>query len=360
MVTIADIAKAAGVSRATVSLALNDKPGVAPETRKRIKEIAKKLNYKPNAFAKGLVLQRTETLGVIVPDISSPFYAELVRGVEQEASARGYHLILCTTAGKLSKEELYLRLLEERRIDGMILMTPRGDEEFISQIQKRGFPLVVVDRDIQAADEVVEVIVDNLHGALTATEHLIKLGYRRIGFINGIPELQASRDRLRGYQLALHEHKLPFRDEWICSGDFLEDGGYRCMRRLLSIKPPLEAVFIASDLMAIGALKAIKEVGKRVPDDIAIVGFDDISLAAHLDPPLTTVRQPMAEMGALACRLLLQLIEGEEVLQRKAILQTKLIVRASCGASHRKGVIDQGEQGRPERENLRAKKGEFQ
>lgn len=337
MATIADIAEAAEVSRATVSLALNGKPGVAPATCKRIMEIAERLNYQPNAFAKGLVLRRTETLGVIVPDISSPFYAGLVRGVEQEASANGYHLILCTTAGKLSKEELYLRLLGERRIDGMILMTPRGDEETIRRVQGEEFPLVVVDRDIQAADEVVEVIVDNLHGALTATEHLIELGYQRIGFINGIPELQASRDRLRGYRLALQEHGIVPHDDWICTGDFQEEGGYRCMQKLLDVNPPLDAVFAASDLMAVGAIKAIREAGKRVPDDIAIIGFDDIPLAAHLDPPLTTMRQPMAEMGAMASRLLLHLIKGEEVFQRKAILQTELIVRASCGASQRKG-----------------------
>lgn len=330
MATIADIAKAVGVSRATVSLALNGKPGVAPETRRQVLKTAKKLSYKPNALAKGLVLRRTETLGVIIPDISSPFYAELVRGVEQEASANGYHLILCTTAGKLSKEELYLRLLGERRVDGMILMTPRGDEEVIRQLQSEEFPLVVADRDVQAADGVVEVIVDNLHGALIAMEYLIGLGYRRIGFIGGTPTLQASRDRLRGYQLAIHEHGLPFQDDWVCTGDFLKEGGYRCMKELISIEPPLDAVFAASDLMAIGAIQAIREVGKRVPDDIAIVGFDDIPLAAHFDPPLTTVRQPMAEMGAMACRLLLQLIRGEEILERKVILQTELIVRGSC------------------------------
>lgn len=337
MATIADIAEAAGVSRATVSLALNGKPGVALQTRQRIMEIAEKLNYQPNASAKGLALQKTQALGVIVPDIGSPFYAELVRGVEQEASANGYHLILCTTAGKLSKEELYLRLLGERRVDGMILMTPRGDEETIRRVQGEEFPLVVVDRDIQAADEVVEVIVDNLHGALAATEHLIGLGYQRIGFINGIPEIQASRDRLRGYRLALQEHGIVPHDSWICTGDFQEEGGYQCMQKLLNINPSLDAIFAASDLMAIGAIKTIREVRKQIPDDIAIIGFDDIPLAAHLDPPLTTVRQPMAEMGAMACRLLLQLTRGEGVLQRKAILQTELVIRASCGASQRKG-----------------------
>lgn len=337
MATLADIAREAGVSKATVSLALNGKPGVAPATRRRILEIAERLNYQPNASAKSLALQRTHTLGVIVPDITSPFYAELVKGVEKEASENGYYLMLCTTTGKPSREKMYLRLLGEQRVDGLIFITPRGDETLIHQIHSAGFPLVVVDRDIQAEDGVVEVIVDNFHGALAAVEHLIALGYRRIGFINGLPELQASRDRLRGYQLALREHGITPDEQWIQAGDFQEEGGYRCMQRLLRLSPPLEAVFVASDLMAMGAIRALREAGISVPEDVAVVGFDDIPASAYFNPPLTTVRQPMSKMGAMACRLLLQLIKGEEILERKVILQTKLVIRASCGASLSQG-----------------------
>lgn len=324
-----------------MSLALNGKPGVAPETRRRILEIAKRLSYQPNASAKGLALQKTETLGIIVPDISSPFYAELVRGVEEEASSKGYHLILCTTAGKLSREEVYLRLLGERRIDGMILVTPREQEEVIRHFREARFPLVIVDRDLPSTDEIIEVVVDNLQGALAAVEHLINLGYRKIGFINGLSELQASRDRLRGYQLALQEHGIMLDERWICSGDFQEEGGYRCMQQLLKTVPQLEAVFIASDLMTMGAIRAIRAEGKEVPGDIAVVGFDDIPLSAFFNPPLTTVRQPIARMGALACRLLLQEIRGEEILERKVILRPELVVRASTAPhpSFKKGVI---------------------
>ncbi len=331
MTTIKVIAQEAGVSKATVSLALNDKPGVAPHIRQRILEIAKRLNYQPNASARGLALQKTQTLGVIVPDISGPFYAELVRGVGEESRAHDYYLTLCTTIGRPSRERMYFQLLGEQRVDGIIVVSPRNDEALICQIHAEGFPLVVVDRDIQASDKIVEVIVDNFHGALAGVEHLIGLGHRRIGFINGPPEIQATQDRLRGYQLALREHRITPEDRWICVGDFRKEGGYRCMQELLSIKPPLEAIFAANDLMAIGAIKAIREAGKRVPDDIAIVGFDDIPLAAHFDPSLTTVRQPVARMGAVACRLLLQEINGEEILECKAILQTELIVRASSG-----------------------------
>jgi LacI family transcriptional regulator len=304
-------------------------------------EIAKRLSYQPNASAKGLALQKTETLGIIVPDISSPFYAELVRGVEEEASSKGYHLILCTTAGKLSREEVYLRLLGERRIDGMILVTPREQEEVIRHFREARFPLVIVDRDLPSTDEIIEVVVDNLQGALAAVEHLINLGYRKIGFINGLSELQASRDRLRGYQLALQEHGIMLDERWICSGDFQEEGGYRCMQQLLKTVPQLEAVFIASDLMTMGAIRAIRAEGKEVPGDIAVVGFDDIPLSAFFNPPLTTVRQPIARMGALACRLLLQEIRGEEILERKVILRPELVVRASTAPhpSFKKGVI---------------------
>ncbi len=239
-------------------------------------------------------MQKTETLGIIVPDISSPFYAELVRGVEEEASSKGYHLILCTTAGKLSREEVYLRLLGERRIDGMILVTPREQEEVIRHFREARFPLVIVDRDLPSTDEIIEVVVDNLQGALAAVEHLINLGYRKIGFINGLSELQASRDRLRGYQLALQEHGIMLDERWICSGDFQEEGGYRCMQQLLKTVPQLEAVFIASDLMTMGAIRAIRAEGKEVPGDIAVVGFDDIPLSAFLilPSPLFVNRSP--------------------------------------------------------------------
>ena len=329
IVTIADIAREAGVSRATVSLALNGKPGVAPETRRRILEIAEKLHYQPNASARGLALQKTQTIGVIVPDIGSPFYAELIRGVEEEASRAGYYLMLLTTAGKPSREEMYFRLLGEQRVDGIIVLTPRGDEALLRRIQAKGFPLVVVDRDIQSADDVVEVVVDNFHGALEAMEYLLDLGYRRIGFINGVPGLQASQDRLRGYQVALQEHGIAPDPELIVAGDFQDSGGYRAMQKLLSLEPRVEAVFAASDMMAFGAVRAIRERGLEVPQDIAVVGFDDIPVATYFDPPLTTVRQPMAKMGAIACRLLLQEIRGETILERKVTLRTELVVRAS-------------------------------
>ncbi len=336
MATLESIAQAAGVSKATVSLALNGKPGVSPRTRQRILEIAKQLNYQPNASAKGLAKQKTETVGVIVPDISTPFYAELVRGVEGEVSTYGYYLILCTTTGKPSREELYFQLFQTQRVDGIIIMTPRGDDRVIHQIHAEGFPIVVVDRDVAIGDDIVEVLVDNFHGSIAAMEHLLNLGYKKIGFINGVPTLPASQERLRGYRLALQEHDITPRDEWLCTANFREDGGYHCMQRLLSADPSLDAVFVASDLMALGAIKALREEGKRVPDDIAIVGFDDIPLAPTFDPPLTTVRQPMAKMGAMAARLLFQLINGEELLERKVILQTELVVRASCGAGYRR------------------------
>ncbi len=336
MATLESIAQAAGVSKATVSLALNGKPGVSPRTRQRILEIAKQLNYQPNASAKGLAKQKTETVGVIVPDISTPFYAELVRGVEGEVSTHGYHLILCTTTGKPSREELYFQLFRTQRVDGIIIMTPRGDDCVIHQIHAEGFPIVVVDRDVAIGDDIVEVLVDNFHGSIAAMEHLLNLGYKRIGFINGVPTLPASQERLRGYRLALQEHDITPRDEWLCTANFREDGGYQCMHRLLNADPSLDAVFVGSDLMALGAIKALREEGKRVPDDIAIVGFDDIPLAPTFDPPLTTVRQPMAKMGAMAARLLFQLINGEELLERKVILQTELVIRASCGANRRR------------------------
>jgi LacI family transcriptional regulator len=268
-------------------------------------------------------------LGVILPDIGSPFYSEVIHGVEQEANAQGYYLVLCTTCGKPSREEMHLRLLWEHRVDGLLLVTPRGNEPLIQEIRKHGFPVVVVDRDMSPQDDVVEVIVDNFHGAIQAMEHLIHCGYRRIGFINGLPDIQASQERLRGYRIALQEHGLPFSSRWIVHSDFTERGGYVAMKNLLSISPHLDAVFVANDWMAVGALWAIREAGLRVPDDMGVVGFDDVPLAAQTDPPLTTVRQPMRAMGALGVKLLVQLIQGEKVTPTKFMLQTELVVRGS-------------------------------
>jgi len=326
--TIFDVAAKAGVSPATVSLVLNGKPGVSPETRQRVLQAAEELNYRPNASARSLVLEKTNMLGVILPDIGSPFYSEVVQGVEQEATAQGYYLVLCTTCGKSSREEGYLHLFWEHRVDGLLLVTPRN-ESLIQEIRKHGFPLVVLDRDISLQDDVVEVIVDNFHGAIQAVEHLIHCGYRNIGFINGLPEIQASQERFRGYQTALRKHGLCFCPELVVEGDFTERGGYIAMKKLLSVASNLDAVFVANDWMALGALRAIREQGLRVPDDIGLVGFDDVPLAAQTDPPLTTVRQPMREMGALGVQLLIQLIKGKKVTPTKFTLPTELVLRGS-------------------------------
>ncbi|MFO8034961.1 MAG: LacI family DNA-binding transcriptional regulator [Candidatus Bipolaricaulota bacterium] len=332
MATIGDVAREAGVSRAAVSLALNGKPGVAADTRRRVVETATRLGYQPNAQAKGLAMRKTSTLGVVVPDISSPFYSDLIWGIDEEAAVHGHYLMLCTTIGRPSRERRYLRLLGEQRVDGIIVLTPRGDEHSIRAIQDHGFPLVVVDRDIQVADDIVEVLVDNYHGAVAAVEHLLNTGHRQVAYINGIPELQASQERLRGYRTALGEHGIPYRSDLVEEGGFSEEGGARAMERLLAAEPQLEAVFAASDMMAIGAIHALRRAGLAVPNDVSVVGFDDVPLAAHFSPSLTTVRQPIAEMGRIALRLLLELLRGEAVWERKMLLQTQLAVRDSTCA----------------------------
>lgn len=329
MARLEDIARACGVSKATVSLALNGKPGVSPETRRFVLEVAKKLNYRPHASARSLVLQRTDTIGVIAPDLSSPFYAEVMRGLEEEAVHQGFFLVLTTTLGNPEREEFCLRLLQERRADGILFITPRGNEHLIREIYAEGFPVVVVDREIQSEDGVVEVVVDNYGGAMQAMEYLLECGYRRIGFINGVPEIQASQQRLRAYRDVLQSRGIRAPKKWMEVGWFLPEGGYQAMTRLLRVSPRLEAVFVACDWMALGAMRAIHEQGLRIPEDIAVVGFDDVPLAAQTNPPLTTVRQPMAEMGRAGVRLLAQIIRKEEVPQEKVVLPAELVVRST-------------------------------
>lgn len=327
MVRLEDIARRCGVSKATASLALNGKPGVSPETRRLVLEVAKKLNYRPHASARSLVLQRTDTIGVIAPDLSSPFYAEVMRGVEEEAVHQGFFLILTTTLGNPEREGFCLRLLRERRVDGILFITPRGNDYLVREINADGFPVAVLDREIRDEDGVVEVVVDNYGGALQAMEHLLGCGYRRIGFINGVPDIQASQERLRAYRDALQGRGIRAPKKWVEVGWFLPEGGYQAMLRLLRVSPRLEAVFVACDWMALGAMRAIHEQGLRIPEDIAVVGFDDVPLAAQTNPPLTTVRQPMTEMGRVGVRLLARLIGKQELPQTKVVLPTELVVR---------------------------------
>jgi len=339
-VTSQDVAELAGVSRTTVSFVLNNVPGVriAEETRRRVLEAARELGYFPHAAARSLVTQRSNLIGFVLcqsPDrvFSDAFLPEVLRGVGDVARPAGFR-VLVESVEDVSKPDAYIQLVWEQRIDGLILSGPRSDDEQLPKLREEGFPVVLLGQ--LPGSGFPSVDVDNINGARKAVGHLINLGHRRIGIItNAPPQYTASAHRLEGYRRALLEHGLPFVKDLVRYGDFTEESGYAAMVELLDLPSPPTAVFVASDLVAFGALAAIYERGLAVPQDMAVVGFDDVRLARYITPPLTTVRLPAYELGARAMRMVIEMIEGKKPAETEVFLETELVIRESCGSPRR-------------------------
>jgi LacI family transcriptional regulator, repressor for deo operon, udp, cdd, tsx, nupC, and nupG len=329
MVRIKDVAKLANVSTATVSRVLRNADNVTEETRKRVLEAIEKLNYQPNVLGRYLRRMETETILVVVPDITNPFFSKVLRGIESVAIQNGYQVLLGDTQNNVRLEEEYLNLLRQKQVDGMILLTARIHRDLMEEISKQ-FPIVLACEYLEGSN-IPTVSIDNISSARKATEHLIKLGHRRIAHLSGPMNIILSRDRLRGYQQAMMQYELDIDPVLIQEGDFTYELGYNLTLKLLALEKPPTAIFAANDEMAIGAIKAIRKLSLRVPDDIAVVGFDDIKIASIFEPNLTTISQPMFEIGEKAMNLLLQLIEGKELDRRQFVLEDQLIVRDSCG-----------------------------
>lgn len=327
MPTISDVAKTAGVSKATVSRVLNGLP-VSHDTQAKVTRAIKKLEYHPNAQARGLTLRRSDLVGVLVPEFNSPFYAPILDGIESALSDRGYQMVVCCVGQNITRSVSYVHLLRERRIDGGLVLTPRSaDAEAITKLAEDGFPIVLIDGAIGA--EVSSVVVDSFSGGVQAARRLVSLGHRRIAMIAGPDSLCESSERVRGYVSVMQEAGLD--PEVVSSCGYSLDCGREGALALLSISPRPTAVFCASDMMAIGAMELFSERGLTVPGDIAVIGFDDIRDARLVRPRLTTVSQPMAEMGEMGAAKLLRLISGEERNAVRLVLRTELIVRESCG-----------------------------
>ncbi len=336
------IAEEVGVSRTTVSLVLNDVPDarISPETRQRVVEAARRLNYHPDAAARTLVSGRTQTIGFVLCQshervFADAFLPEVLRGVGDAVQESGFHVIVHSVED-VTAPDAYVGLVREKQTDGIILSGPRSDDRQLARLKAEGFPVVLLgqlsDSDFPFVD------VDNVGAAKQAVNHLLALGHRRIGMITNAPlAYTAARDRLTGYRRALEAAGVAYERALVRYGDFREESGFRAMDQLFGLAEPPTAVFVASDLVAFGALVAIKERGLRVPDDMSLVGFDDVRLANYVDPPLTTVRLPAYELGYRAAVLLTQLIDGEMVEKAEVLLQAELVVRQSCGAPRRLG-----------------------
>ncbi len=330
--TISRVANEAGVSTQTVSRVVNNRPDVSPETRKRVQQIIAQLGYQPSAIARSLVSKRTHTLGLITADFSDYFFTQVIAGAEVEARRHGYFFMLCSTERNPNDEPEYIRLLAERHVDGMLFARPstESDNRHLVDLLREEVPVVTTAYHLPGVALTV-VDVDNVDGARQATRCLVASGRRPIAMIKGPARWKSVADRTEGYTLALQEAGLAGDPSLVAEGDWSYESGYQALRELLASGQPFSGLFAQNDRMAIGAIRALREAGRRVPEEVSVVGYDDIPVAEFFDPPLTTIRQPMREVGETATRLLIQVIEeGNAIQGQEVLLKTELIRRGSC------------------------------
>ena len=331
MATIRDVARAAGVSVATVSRALNNQTRVRTETRARVSQAATELDYTPNEAARSLITSRTHAFGVLLPDLYGEFFSEVLRGVDLRARRDGYHLLV--SSSHANGEDLVGALRAMRgRIEGLIVMAPDVDTAALVQAAGAGIPLVLLDPHVKAIG-CDSISIDNEAGAAAAVDHLLRLGHQRIATITGPEQNADARQRLAGYRKALGARGIEADPAFISTGDFTEPSGYAAVAPLLALRPRPSAIFAANDYMAIGAMSALTQAGLRIPEDMAIVGFDDIAMARYLNPPLTSVNVDLLDLGARAVQRLVDTKNGVASRRRSEVTPATLVVRQSCGAS---------------------------
>jgi LacI family transcriptional regulator len=331
MVTIRDVAKAAEVSTSTVSHVINDTRYVSPATRERVLRAMTELNYHPNRLARSLRNNKTYALGVLLPNSANPFFAEVLLGIEAAGYDHGYNIIMGNANDDPERELSYLQVLLSRQVDGILLISTGAHHESIALLTSQHTPVVVVDRctNIPSIDE---IFTANKQGGLLATSYLLDLGHTRIGCITGPSFLTPSAERVEGYHEALAAAGITTEDDLIVTGDFQHASGYQAAQHLLALKTPPTAIFACNDLMAVGAMCAIHEAGLRVPDDMSVIGFDDIPLASYTIPRLTTVGQPARQIGQLAVERLVARLQADEQEPLHEKLPVTLVERDSCKA----------------------------
>ena len=336
--TLEDIAQKAGVSRSTVSRVINEHPNVRADVRQRVLQVIRSTDYHPNAAARTLASQRSWMIGLVLPRsvsafFTDPYFPHLTQGVAQACNQYNYTLGLFLIGSKEDEEKIIPRVSRRGFLDGILVQTGQLGEQLIDRLANSKIPLVIAGRPFNP-DGVSYIDVDNTDAAYNAVSHLIRLGYQRVATITGPANNTTSIDRKEGYLRALAERDRPLDESLVAEGDFTEASGYYAMQRLLPAKP--DAVFAASDIMAVGAMRAVREAGLAIPDDVAFVGFDDLPLASFPDPALTTVRQPVNQFGSSAVGILVDLIEKGIRPPRRVMMVTELVIRDSCGASRRR------------------------
>ncbi|MBX3080917.1 MAG: LacI family DNA-binding transcriptional regulator [Anaerolineae bacterium] len=333
--TLDEIGHLAGVSRATVSRVINNYPHITPEVRERVQKVITQTGYQPNVIARSLASNRSTIIGLVIPSdaltiFTDPYFPSLIQGITQSTNQLNLTLSLFLFHSMEEEIRTARSILNTGLLDGVIITADRREDSFVSSVLKHGLPFVVIGRP-ELVGDIPFVNVDNVSGAQLATEHLIAHGRRRVATIRSVSNT-AGEDRFIGFQNALRNHSIKLDPRLVAYGDFSLESGYVAMQQLLPAKP--DAVFIASDTMALGAQRAIREAGLRIPDDVAIVGFDDLPPSVHAEPQLTTVRQPVRQMGSTAVELLNNIVNGIHDSPAQIILPVELIVRASCGSEH--------------------------
>jgi len=329
MATIKDVAKLAGVSTSTVSHVLNETRFVSEETTKRVQEAVRELSYRPSSIARSLKSQRTKTLGMLVTTSRNPFFAEVVNEVERRCYERGYTLFLCNTEGNVERMEASLDALEEKRVDGLLLLCGEVNDDIINLLEaERSVPIVIFDWGPES-DNVDRIYDNSTEGAKLATEYLIEMGHTEIGCATGPKGRRSSDERLSGFRAAMAGAGLAVRDEWIVEGDYECEGGVAVMRKLHALAEKPTALFVCNDMMAIGALSEAALLGVRVPEHLSVVGYDDIYMTNFSAPPLTTVVQPKGEIAARAVDALIERLDSKRTKGVVIKVEPKLVVRHS-------------------------------
>jgi len=328
--TIKDIAKKASVSYATVSRALNNHPEINEETKNKIVKLALEMGYQPNAIAQGLVRKVTKTIGLLIPDITNPFFPEVARSIEDAAFEAGYTVFLCNTNWNEERERHYLNVLLQKQVDGLIIAPSSEKVNHLKKVLENKLKVVFISRVVNHAN-CTSIIIDNIKGAQLAVESLIRKEHKKIAFIGGQEDISTSRQRLEGYKLALRKNNLAIKEDYIKTGSFKRDSGHFIMREFLKMDAETRptAVFAANDLLALGALQAVKNSGLNVPADFAVIGFDDIEVASLPEIQLSTVAQPKSDMGKLSFSVLLDMLKegGGYSVGRKILLDPVLVER---------------------------------
>lgn len=330
-VTLADVAALANVSKMSVSRVINGQAGVSDATRQRIMQAVEQLGYVPNP-APRIRPGSSKMIALLIPNITSPYMGEILRGVSSAAEHLNYGLMLYTqgSSGHTQRTSYYLSLLNNLLVDGVLMVVPLDYEVIVNDLKEHNLNYVIIDHHNGTGNE-PSVTATNRKGVLDAMRHLLALGHRRIGFITGRMDIVCSHDRLQGYRDALKEVGLPFDDILVQKGDFTQPSGFRHGHNLLALPEPPTAIIASNDTMAFGVMDAAKSLGRQIGRDVSIIGFDDIPMASQTYPPLTTIRQPMADMGETALEMLVTLLQGRTVLTLRRELPTELIIRESTG-----------------------------